>query len=238
MPSAAQIRTVPSSPPVASQVPSGAIATAPTQPSWPVRVARGVPSAAQVRTVPSSPPVASQVPSGAIATACTGPSWPVRTRISASEGRSGGGQDGQAVQARRPDRSAGSWLASSGIPPSLLVKVVITAAGRLGRAQQVSVLRDHAPQPPGGRRARAGQVGFDGRRTGAPQPDRQEPQITAHLIQLRAQARGLQVVGEVLPQVPATGCLRQPPPRRPAALPVARQRCRRPHRVRSPAGLR
>ena len=30
--------------------------------------------------------------------------------------------------------------------------------------------------------------------------------ITAHLIQLRAQARGLQVVGEVLPQVAAAGC--------------------------------
>ncbi len=129
VPSAAQVRAVPSSPAVASQVPSGAIATANTEPSWPVRVARGVPSAAQVRTVPSSPAVASQVPSGAIATARTEPRWPVRTRISASEGRSGGGQDGQAVQARRPDRSAGSWRASSGIPPSLLVKVVITAAG-------------------------------------------------------------------------------------------------------------
>ena len=129
MPSAAQVRAVPSWLPVASQVPSGAIATAFTGPSWPVKTARGVPSAAQVRTVPSSPLVASQIPSAAIATADTGSRWPVRTRISASEGRSGGGQYGQAVQARRPDRSAGNWLASSGIPPSLLVKVVITAAG-------------------------------------------------------------------------------------------------------------
>ena len=70
-PPTTQMRTAPSAPAVAavvSQVPSGAIATAFTGPSWPVRVARGVPSAAQVRTVPSWLPVASQVPSGAIAT--------------------------------------------------------------------------------------------------------------------------------------------------------------------------
>ena len=35
-----QIRTVPSSLPVASQLPSGATATAPTTPVWPVRMAR------------------------------------------------------------------------------------------------------------------------------------------------------------------------------------------------------
>ena len=73
MPSAAQVRTVPSLPAVASQVPSGEIATARTAPWWPVRAARGVPSAAQVRTVPSSLAVASQVPSGEIATAFTRP---------------------------------------------------------------------------------------------------------------------------------------------------------------------
>ncbi len=50
--------------PAASQVPSGAIATASTGPSWPVSVARGVPSAFQVRTVPSQVAMASQVPSG------------------------------------------------------------------------------------------------------------------------------------------------------------------------------
>ena len=306
VPSAAQVRTVPSSPAVASQVPSGAIATASTGPPWPVRVARGVPSAAQVRTVPSSPAVASQVPSGAIATAFTGPRWPVRVArgvpsaaqvrtvpsiagggqpgpvrgdrhrvhraVVAGEGGAGGavrgpgphrpvvaggGQPGPvrgdrhrvhpAVVAgqdadqriggqvrRRPGRPGCPGAQAGPQRGQLAGQLRDTAepAGegrdhgsrRLDRAQQVSVLRDHAPQPPCGRRARAGQVGFDGRRTGAPQPDRQEPQITAHLIQLRVQARGLQVVGEVLPQVPAAGCLRQPPPRRPAALPVARQR--------------
>ena len=78
MPSASQIRAVPSRLAVASQVPSGAIATASTASVWPVRVARGVPSAAQIRAVPSQLAVASQVPSGAIATASTEPSWPVR----------------------------------------------------------------------------------------------------------------------------------------------------------------
>ena len=74
-----QIRTVPSQLAVASQVPSGAIATACTLPVWPVRVWRWVPVAgSQIRTVPSSLPVASQVPSGAIATARTLPVWPVR----------------------------------------------------------------------------------------------------------------------------------------------------------------
>ena len=74
-----QIRTVPSSLAVASQVPSGAIATARTVPVWPVRVWRSVPVAgSQIRTVPSPPAVASQVPSGAIATARTPPVWPVR----------------------------------------------------------------------------------------------------------------------------------------------------------------
>ena len=55
--------------PVASQVPSGEIATASTDPVWPVRVARRVPSAAQIRAIPSKLAVASQVPSGEIATA-------------------------------------------------------------------------------------------------------------------------------------------------------------------------
>ena len=60
--------------PLASQVPSGAIATAFTAPVWPVRTARCWPVAeSQIRTDPSSPPpLASQVPSGAIATAVTG----------------------------------------------------------------------------------------------------------------------------------------------------------------------
>src|SRR5580692_2202360 len=84
LPSVFQVRMV--LPAVASQVPSGEIATAFTPPSWLVRVARGVPSAFQVRTVLSLLPVASQVPSGEIATACTGSVWPVRTRISASDG--------------------------------------------------------------------------------------------------------------------------------------------------------
>ena len=70
MPLAAQIRAVPSKLAVASQVPSGEIATACTPLGSTVRVARRVPSAAQIRTVPSRvPAVASQVPSGEIATA-------------------------------------------------------------------------------------------------------------------------------------------------------------------------
>ncbi len=70
MPLAAQIRALPSLvPPVTSQDPSGEIATASTDPVWPVRVARRVPSAAQIGVVPSKLAVASQVPSGAIATA-------------------------------------------------------------------------------------------------------------------------------------------------------------------------
>ena len=69
-----QIRTAPSPPALASQLPSGAIATAVTAPAWPVRAARCWPVAgSQIRTVPSSPPLASQLPSGAIATAVTGP---------------------------------------------------------------------------------------------------------------------------------------------------------------------
>ena len=68
-----QIRTDPSLPPLASQVPSGAIATAVTAPVWPVRTARCWPVAgSQIRTDPSTPALASQVPSGAIATAVTG----------------------------------------------------------------------------------------------------------------------------------------------------------------------
>ena len=51
---ASQIRTVLSQPPVASQLPSGATATAVTRSVWPVRVARSCPVAAsQIRTVPS-----------------------------------------------------------------------------------------------------------------------------------------------------------------------------------------
>ena len=77
-PSAVHTRTVRSSPPLASQVPSGAIATAFTPSVWPVRVARRVPSAPHTRTLRSSPPLASQVPSGAIATPLTLLLWPVR----------------------------------------------------------------------------------------------------------------------------------------------------------------
>jgi hypothetical protein len=51
MPSVIQIRAVPSSLPVASQDPSGAIATTTTGCRWPVKVASGVPSAAQTRAV-------------------------------------------------------------------------------------------------------------------------------------------------------------------------------------------
>jgi hypothetical protein len=73
-----QILMVLSSPPVASQLPSGEIATARTVLVWPVRVARGVPSAFQVRTVPSLLAVASQLPSGEIATAFTAPAPPAQ----------------------------------------------------------------------------------------------------------------------------------------------------------------
>jgi hypothetical protein len=60
-----QIRTVPSSPVVASHVPSVAIATAPTLSLWPVRVLRRVAvTGSQIRTVWSLPAVASQVPFG------------------------------------------------------------------------------------------------------------------------------------------------------------------------------
>ena len=58
---------------VASQVPSGAIATVLTPPPPWLKAAFWVQLAvSQIRTVPSLPPlaVASQVPSGAIATAC------------------------------------------------------------------------------------------------------------------------------------------------------------------------
>ena len=89
MPSAAQIRAVPSQLAVTSQVPSGAIATASTASLWPVRVARGLPLAAQIRAVPSQLTVASQVPSGAIANASAEPSWPVRM-LFGREDRSGG----------------------------------------------------------------------------------------------------------------------------------------------------
>jgi hypothetical protein len=65
-----QIRTTPSSPPDASQLPSGAMATAVTGPSWPTRVVCCCPAAtSQIRTIPSRPPEASQLPSGATATA-------------------------------------------------------------------------------------------------------------------------------------------------------------------------
>src|SRR5258705_1658215 len=67
---ASQIRTDPSAPALASQVPSGAIATPCTEPVCPVKEARSAPVAAsQIRTEPSPPALASQVPSGAIATA-------------------------------------------------------------------------------------------------------------------------------------------------------------------------
>ena len=67
-----QIRTAPSQPPVTSQLPSGAIATALTQALCPVRVARACPVAAsEIRTVWSSLALANQQPSGAIATAFT-----------------------------------------------------------------------------------------------------------------------------------------------------------------------
>ncbi len=69
---ASQIRTVLSPLAVASQLPSGAIATACTQSVWPVRVCRWAPvTASQIRTVLSPLAVASQLPSGAIATART-----------------------------------------------------------------------------------------------------------------------------------------------------------------------
>ena len=65
-----QIRTVPSAPPEASQLPSGATATAHTGPVWPVRAARSRPVAtSQIRTVVVPLPEASQLPSGATATA-------------------------------------------------------------------------------------------------------------------------------------------------------------------------
>ena len=72
-----QIRTVPSPPAEASQLPSGATASAATAPpeslaSCPVMVARSRPLAgSQIRTVPSSPAEASQLPSGATASAAT-----------------------------------------------------------------------------------------------------------------------------------------------------------------------
>ncbi len=80
-PPAAQVRIVPSAPAVASHEPSGAIATARTQLSWPYKIARGVPPVAQIRAVPSAPVVASHEPSGAIATASTGPRCPAMVRI-------------------------------------------------------------------------------------------------------------------------------------------------------------
>ena len=73
-----QIRTVPSLPPEASQLPSGATATAAhsddaTPTGWLDKVARIRPVAmSQILTVPSPPPEASQLPSGATATAITG----------------------------------------------------------------------------------------------------------------------------------------------------------------------
>ena len=118
----------------------------------------------------------------------------------------------------------------------IIVPVLTALIGVAMRAIAVAELL--ARLRPRGRRARAGQVGFDGRRIGAPQPDRQEPQLTAHLIQLRAQVGALEVVGEVFPQVPAAGCFRQPPPlpsRRPARCAAT---LRRPHRARPEAGLR
>src|ERR1039457_2403527 len=74
-----QIRTDLSGLVLASQVLSGAIATAVTSPVWPVRRARCCPVAgSQIRTDLSWLVLASQVLSGAIATAATGPVWPVR----------------------------------------------------------------------------------------------------------------------------------------------------------------
>ena len=73
---ASQIRTVPSQPPEASQLLSGATATADTTRVWPVRVARCCPLAtSQIRTRPSWLPAASQLPSGATATAYTQLVW-------------------------------------------------------------------------------------------------------------------------------------------------------------------
>ena len=73
---AAQILAVPSSLPVASQLPFGEIATAATSPVWPVRVARRLPSGPQIIAFRSLPPVASHDPSGEIAIAFTWPVWP------------------------------------------------------------------------------------------------------------------------------------------------------------------
>ena len=74
-----QIRTVWSQLAEASQLPSGATATAATRLVRPVRAARSWPVAvSQIRTVPSPPPEASQLPSGATATASAPPVWPVK----------------------------------------------------------------------------------------------------------------------------------------------------------------
>src|SRR5262249_56084934 len=100
--SGAQIRAVLSVLAVASQDPSGAIATARTRCLWPVRVARGVPSAAQIRAVLSPLAVASQDPSGAIATAVTESPWPVRVFISRSDS-SGSPLPGLPVDMRSAD---------------------------------------------------------------------------------------------------------------------------------------
>jgi hypothetical protein len=133
VPSAPQVRADRFSLAVASQVPSGEIATAFTPPLWPVRVKWRVPSAAQIRTDPSELLVACQVPSGEIATAVTGPPEGAMPRICASGGWSGGSQDGQAVHALRPDRTAGSWLATSGTSRKRLVSRVVSAdAGSIG----------------------------------------------------------------------------------------------------------
>ena len=116
---------------------------------------------------------------------------------------------------RRPRRG--------GLTDPIIVPVRTALIGVAMRAIAVAELLSRAATPPN--RARAGQVGFDGRRIGAPQPDRQEPQLTAHLIQLRAQVGALKVVGEAFPQkhsrvFPAAATTSWLP----AALPVARQR--------------
>src|ERR1039457_1277403 len=92
-PAASQIRAVPSLLAVASQVPSGATATAVTQSVWFFRTARSRPVAiSQIRAVPSLLAVASQVPSGPAATALTKPVSPSRARsrpVAMSQTRTG-----------------------------------------------------------------------------------------------------------------------------------------------------
>ena len=115
-----QIRTVPSSPAVASQVPSGAIATALTESVWPVRVARCWPVAgSQIRTDPSRPAVASQVPSGAIATA--------HVAVVAGEGGALPA-GGRVPDPHRPVAAGGGEPGPSGA-----IATALTGRGRCGR---------------------------------------------------------------------------------------------------------